>query len=141
MSIQLLLKKNYRTLSAWKKPDVTNYESRNSSYIFVKKFKGLIQYPMGQYYSKLLDIQDKETLKMSGILFAPKSIKFDNKNLLRNIDGNAFSFFSIIPINQNIGMINNVGQVDHNEYRIEFINKNVAFPIGPDGKVIYDQNV
>lgn len=137
MSIQLLLKKNYRTLSAWKKPDITDYESRNSSYIFVKKFKGLIQYPMGQYYSKLLDIQDKETLKMSGILFAPKSIKFDTKNLLRNIDGNAFSFFSIIPINQNIGMINNVGQVDHNEYRIEFINKNVAFPIGTDGKVIY----
>lgn len=137
MSIQLLLKNNYRTLSAWKKPDITDYESRNSSYIFVKKFKGLIQYPMGQYYSKLLDIQDKETLKMSGILFAPKSIKFDTKNLLRNIDGNAFSFFSIIPINQNIGMINNVGQVDHNEYRIEFINKNVAFPIGTDGKVIY----
>ena len=138
MSIQLLLKKNYRTLSAWKKPDITDYESRNSSYIFVKKFKGLIQYPMGQYYSKLLDIQDKETLKMSGILFAPKSIKFDNKNLLRNIDGNAFSFFSIIPINENIGMIKNVGNVDHNEYRIEFVNKNVAFPTDDDGKVIYE---
>jgi hypothetical protein len=138
VSIQLLLKNNYKVLSAWKKPDITDYESRNASYVFVKKFKGLIQYPMGQYYSKLLDIQDKETLKMSGILFAPKSIKFDNKNLLRNIDGNAFSFFSIIPINENIGMIRDIKHADHNEYRIEFVNKNVAFPTDEDGKVIYE---
>jgi hypothetical protein len=121
----VLLQKNYKTLSAWKKPAVDDYEERNSPYIFVKKFRGLIQYPMGQYYSKMLDIQDKETLRMSGILFAPKNVKFDSKNLLRNVDGNAFSFFSIIPINQNIGMISGVGKVDHNEYRIEFINKNI----------------
>lgn len=125
----MLLQKNFKVLSAWKKPDVDDYENRNSDYIFVKKFRGLIQYPMGQYYSKLLDIYDKETLRMSGILFAPKSVKFDAKNILRNVDGTAFAFFSIIPINQNIGMIKNVGLVDHNEYRIEFVSKNIKFPV------------
>lgn len=138
-SIQLILSKNYKTLSAWKKPAIDDYEYRNDSYIFIKKFKGMIQYPMGQYYSKMLEIQDKETLRMSGILFAPKGVKFDDKNLLRNIDGNAFSFFSIIPINQNIGMIKGVGQVDHNEYRIEFINQNVEFPVDESGKVIFEK--
>ncbi len=133
----MLLKKNYKTLSCWKKPEVDDYENRKSEYIFVKKFKGLIQYPMGQYYSKLLDIYDKETLKMSGILFAPKNVKFDDKNLLRNVDGTAFAFFSIIPINQNIGMIKGVKNVDHNEYRIEFINKNVKFPTDENGNVIF----
>lgn len=124
----MLLKKNYKTLSCWKKPEVDDYENRKSKYIFVKKFKGLIQYPMGQYYSKLLDIYDKETLRMSGILFAPKNVKFDDKNILRNVDGTAFAFFSIIPINQNIGMIKGVKNVDHNEYRIEFINRNIELP-------------
>lgn len=135
----MILSKNYKTLSAWKKPAIDDYEHRNDAYIFVKKFKGMIQYPMGQYYSKMLDVQDKETLRMSGILFAPKCIKFDDKNLLRNIDGNAFSFFSIIPINQNIGMIKDIGQVDHNEYRIEFVNKNVEFPTDEFGKVIFEK--
>lgn len=135
----MILKKNYKTLSAWKKPAVDDYVNRKSEYIFVKKFKGLIQYPMGQYYSKLLDIYDKETLRMSGILFAPKSIKFDDKNILRNIDGNAFAFFSIIPINQNIGMIKNVKNVDHNEYRIEFVNKNIHFPTDESGNVIFEK--
>ena len=133
----MLLKKNYKTLSCWKKPEVDDYENRKSEYIFIKKFKGLIQYPMGQYYSKLLDIYDKETLRMSGILFAPKNIKFNDKNLLRNVDGTAFAFFSIIPINQNIGMIKGVKNVDHNEYRIEFINKNVKFPTDENGNVIF----
>lgn len=133
----MLLKKNYKTLSCWKKPEVDDYENRKSEYIFVKKFKGLIQYPMGQYYSKLLDIYDKETLRMSGILFAPKNVKFDDKNLLRDVDGTAFAFFSIIPINQNIGMIKGVKNVDHNEYRIEFINKNVKFPTDENGNVIF----
>ena len=132
----MLLQKNYKTLSAWKKPSVDDYANRNSSYIFIKKFKGLIQYPMGQYYSKMLDIQDKETLRMSGILFAPKNVKFDAKNLLRNVDGKAFSFFSIVPINQNIGMIKNVGATDHNEYRIEFVNENVTFPKDANGNTI-----
>lgn len=135
----MLLKKNYKILSCWKKPDVDDYENRKSEYIFVKKFKGLIQYPMGQYYSKLLDIYDKETLRMSGILFAPKNVKFDDKNLLRNVDGTAFAFFSIIPINQNIGMIKGVKNVDHNEYRIEFINKNVKFPTDESGNVIFNK--
>lgn len=133
----MLLKKNYKTLSCWKKPEVDDYENRKSEYIFVKKFKGLIQYPMGQYCSKLLDIYDKETLRMSGILFAPKNVKFDDKNLLRNVDGTAFAFFSIIPINQNIGMIKGVKNVDHNEYRIEFVNKNVKFPTDENGNVIF----
>ena len=133
----MLLKKNYKTLSCWKKPEVDDYENRKSEYIFIKKFKGLIQYPMGQYYSKLLDIYDKETLRMSGILFAPKNVKFDDKNLLRNVDGTAFVFFSIIPINQNIGMIKGVKNVDHNEYRIEFINKNIKFPTDENGNVIF----
>lgn len=135
----MLLKKNYKTLSAWKKPAVDDYENRHADYIFVKKFKGLIQYPMGQYYSKLLDIFDKETLRMSGILFAPKNVKFNDKMLLRNVDGTAFAFFSIIPLNQNIGMIKNVGQVDHNEYRIEFVNDNVKFPVDENGNVIYEK--
>ena len=121
----MLLKNNYKTLSVWKKPDPNDYENRKADYIFIKKFIGLIQYPMGQYYSKLLDIYDKETLRMSGILFAPKSVRFDDKMILRNVDGTAFAFFSIIPINQNIGMIKGVKNVDHNEYRIEFINKNI----------------
>ena len=133
----MLLKKNYKTLSCWKKPEVDDYENRKSEYIFIKKFKGLIQYPMGQYYSKLLDIYDKETLRMSGILFAPKNVKFDDKNILRNVDGTAFAFFSIIPINQNIGMIKGVKNVDHNEYRIEFINKNIKFPTDENGNVIF----
>ena len=133
----MLLKKNYKTLSCWKKPEVDDYENRKSEYIFIKKFKGLIQYPMGQYYSKLLDIYDKETLRMSGILFAPKNVKFDDKNLLRNVDGTAFAFFSIIPIKQNIGMIKGVKNVDHNEYRIEFINKNIKFPTDENGNVIF----
>ena len=133
----MLLKKNYKTLSCWKKPEVDDYENRKSEYIFIKKFKGLIQYPMGQYYSKLLDIYDKETLRMSGILFAPKNVKFDDKNLLRNVDGTAFAFFSIIPINQNIGMIKGVKNVDHNGYRIEFISKNIKFPTDENGNVIF----
>ena len=136
-NIRMLLKKNYKTLSCWKKPEVDDYENRKSEYIFIKKFKGLIQYPMGQYYSKLLDIYDKETLRMSGILFVPKNVKFDDKNLLRNVDGTAFAFFSIIPINQNIGMIKDVKNVDHNEYRIEFINKNIKFPTDENGNVIF----
>ena len=70
----MLLEKNYKILSAWKKPEVDDYENRNSDYIFVKRFRGLIQYPMGQYYSKLLENYDKETLRSSGILFAPKSV-------------------------------------------------------------------
>ena len=86
--------------------------------------------------TKLFDIYDKETLRMSGILFAPKNVKFDDKNLLRNVDGTAFAFFSIIPINQNIGMIKGVKNVDHNEYRIEFINKNIKFPTDENGNVI-----
>lgn len=94
---------------------------------------------MGQYYSKMLDIQDKETLRMSGILFAPKKVKFDAKNLLRNVDGKAFSFFSIIPINQNIGMIKNVGATDHNEYRIEFVNENVVFPKDANGNILFQK--
>lgn len=133
----MLLRKNYKTLSVWKKPDIDDYSKRNNDYEFVKKFKGLIQYPMGQYYSKIVDVGNKETLKMSGILFAPKRIKFDDKCLLRNIDGNAYSFFSIIPINQNIGMIEDVGEVDHNEYRIEFVNKSVKFPTDEFGNVIF----
>ena len=133
----MLLKKNYKTLSCWKKPEVDDYENRKSEYIFIKKFKGLIQYPMGQYYSKLLDIYDKETLRMSGILFAPKNVKFDDKNLLRNVDGTAFAFFSIIPINQNIGMIKGVKNVDQNQYRIEFINKNIKFSTDENGNVIF----
>lgn len=135
----MLLEQNYRILSAWKKPDVDDYEARNDEYLFVKKFKGLIQYPMGQYYSKLLDIYDKETLRMSGILFAPKNVKFDARNVLRNIDGTAFAFYSVIPINQNIGSIKNAGKVNHNEYRIEFINKNVKFPIDNIKKKIIDR--
>ena len=135
----MILSKNYKILSAWKKPAIDDYEYRNNSYIFIKKFKGMIQYPMGQYYSKLLEVQDKETLRMSGILFAPKGVKFDDKNLLRNIDGNAFSFFSVIPIRQNIGMVKGVWQVDHNEYRIEFINQNVEFPTDELGKVIFEK--
>lgn len=133
----MLLKDNYNTLSAWKKPAVDDYEQRHAQYLFIKKFKGLIQYPMGQYYSKLLDIYDKETLRMSGILFAPNSVKFDDKMVLRNIDGKAFSFFSIIPLNQNIGSIKNIGKVDHNEYRIEFINENIKFPTDENGDVIF----
>lgn len=125
----MLLQKNYNILTVWKKPDVDDYENRDSEYIFVKKVRGLIQYPMGQYYSKLIDNYDKETERMSGILFAPKSVKFDAKNILRNIDGTAFGFFSVIPENQNIGMIRNVGLVDHNEYRIEFLSNNIEFPI------------
>ena len=62
----MLLKDNYKILSVWKKPAVDDYENRHADYIFKKKFRGLIQYPMGQYYSKLLDIYDKETLRMSG---------------------------------------------------------------------------
>lgn len=133
----MLLKDNYKILSVWKKPAVDDYENRHADYIFKKKFRGLIQYPMGQYYSKLLDIYDKETLRMSGVLFAPTSVKFDDKMVLRNVDGKAFSFFSIIPINQNIGMIERCGKVDHNEYRIEFINENVQFPTDEDGNVIF----
>ena len=133
----MLLQRNYKTLSAWKKPAVDDYDHRNDAYIFIKKFKGLIQYPMGQYYSKMLDIQDKETLRMSGILFAPKKVKFDAKNLMRNVNGKAFSFFSIIPINQNIGMIKDVGATDHNEYRIEFVSENVKFPVDANGNILY----
>ena len=132
----MLLKNNYKTLSAWKKPDPDDYENRKADYVFIKKFMGLIQYPMGQYYSKLLDIYDKETLRMSGILFAPKSVKFEDKMILRNVDGTAFAFFSIIPINQNIGMIKGVKNVDHNEYRIEFINKNIKLPEFREKKII-----
>lgn len=124
----MLLKQTFKNLSAWRKPDTSNYDERNSEYVFVKNFKGTIQYPMGQYYSKLLDINDKETLKMSGILFAPKSVVFDGKHILRNIDGLAYGFYSVIPINQNIGMIRGVRGCDHNEYRIEFLNKNIKFP-------------
>ena len=51
-NILMLLKDNYKILSAWKKPAVDDYENRHAEYIFEKKFKGLIQYPMGQYYSK-----------------------------------------------------------------------------------------
>ena len=135
----MLLRKNYKTLSAWKKPAVDDYENRDKDYIFDKKFKGLIQYPMGQYYSKMLEIYDKETLRMSGILFAPKAIKFDSKMILRNVDGVAYSFFSIIPVNQNISMAKGVGQVNHNEYRIEFVNKNIEFPVDANGKVIFEK--
>lgn len=124
----MLLERNYKTLTAWKKPDVNDYEKRHEDYIFVKKFKGLIQYPTGQYYSKLLNIYDKETLRMSGILFAPTSVKFDDKMILRNVDGNAFAFYSLVPINQNIGSISKISKVEHNEYRIEFLNKNIVLP-------------
>lgn len=124
----MLLKRNYKTLTAWRKPDVDDYENRNSEYIFVKKFRGLIQYPTGQYYSKLLSIYDKESIRMSGILFAPSSVKFDAKMILRNVDGTAFAFYSLVPINENIGSIKRIGKVDHNEYRLEFLNKNITFP-------------
>lgn len=124
----MLLKQNYNTLTAWKKPDVSDYENRHQEYIFVKKFIGLIQYPTGQYYSKLLNIYDKETIRMSGILFVPSSVKFDDKMILRNVDGNAFAFFSLVPLNQNIGSIRNIGKVEHNEYRLEFLNKNIKLP-------------
>ena len=127
-NIPMLLERNYKTLTAWKKPDVNDYEKRHDDYIFVKKFKGLIQYPTGQYYSKLLNIYDKETLRMSGILFAPTSVKFDDKMILRNVDGNAFAFYSLVPINQNIGSISKISKVEHNEYRIEFLNKNIVLP-------------
>ena len=124
----MLLKQNYENLSAWKKPDVADYTQRFSEYVFIKKFKGLIQYPIGQYYSKLLGIYDKETIRMSGILFAPTSVKFDDKMTLRNIDGTAYSFYSLIPINKNVGSIKGLGNVSHNEYRIEFLNKNIELP-------------
>jgi len=137
----VLLQNNYRTLSLWKKPPIDDYDRRNDSYIFVKKFRGLIQYPMGQYYSKMIDVQDKETLRMSGILFAPRCVKFDGKNIVRNVDGNSYSFFSIIPVNQNIGMIKGVGKVDHNEYRIEFVNKNIKYPCDELGNVIYEEEI
>ena len=127
-NIPMLLERNYKTLTAWKKPDVNDYEKRHEDYIFVKKFKGLIQYPTGQYYSKLLNIYDKETLRMSGILFAPTSVKFDDKMILRNVDGNAFAFYSLVPLNQNIGSISKISKVEHNEYRIEFLNKNIVLP-------------
>lgn len=124
----MLLNQNYKNLTAWKKPDANDYENRHKDYIFVKKFKGLIQYPTGQYYSKLLNIYDKETIRMSGILFAPTSVKFDDKMILRNVDGNAFAFYSLVPINQNIGSINRIGKVKHNEYRLEFLSKNIELP-------------
>lgn len=130
----MLLERNYKTLTAWKKPDVNDYEKRYEDYIFVKKFKGLIQYPTGQYYSKLLNIYDKETLRMSGILFAPTSVKFDDKMILRNVDGNAFAFYSLVPINQNIGSVSKISKVEHNEYRIEFLNKNIILPENFDKK-------
>ena len=130
----MLLERNYKTLTAWKKPDVNDYEKRHEDYIFVKKFKGLIQYPTGQYYSKLLNIYDKETLRMSGILFAPTSVKFDDKMILRNVDGNVFAFYSLVPINQNIGSISKISKVEHNEYRIEFLNKNIVLPENFDKK-------
>ena len=130
----MLLERNYKTLTAWKKPDVNDYEKRHEDYIFVKKFKGLIQYPTGQYYSKLLNIYDKETLRMSGILFAPTSVKFDDKMILRNVDGNAFAFYSLVPLNQNIGSISKISKVEHNEYRIEFLNKNIVLPENFDKK-------
>lgn len=133
-NIPMLLERNYKTLTAWKKPDVNDYEKRHEDYIFVKKFKGLIQYPTGQYYSKLLNIYDKETLRMSGILFAPTSVKFDDKMILRNVDGNAFAFYSLVPINQNIGSISKISKVEHNEYRIEFLNKNIVLPENFDKK-------
>lgn len=135
----MLLSRNYKILSVWKKPDTDDYEKRNAPYEFVKKFKGLIQYPTGQYYSKLITSSDKETLRMSGILFAPRGIKFDSKCVLRNIDGTAFSFFSLVPINENIGSIRDVKMVDHNEYRIEFINKNIKFPTDEFGNVIFEK--
>lgn len=134
----MLLEKNYKNLSAWKKPDVTDYDNRYSPYVFIKKFKGLIQYPIGQYYSKLLGICDKETIRMSGILFAPVSVKFDDKMTLRNVDGTAFSFYSLIPINQNVASIASVGMVKHNEYRIEFLNKNIEFPTDENGQIVYN---
>lgn len=121
----MLLPKEYRTLTAWKKPPVDDYEQRNAGYIFVKKFKGLIQYPIGQYYSKLLDIYDKETIRMTGILFAPVGVNFEAKNVLRNIDGTLYAFYSLIPANENVSMLSSVGKIKHNEYRIEFINKNI----------------
>ena len=130
----MLLERNYKTLTAWKKPDVNDYEKRHEDYIFVKKFKGLIQYPAGQYYSKLLNIYDKETLRMSGILFAPTSVKFDDKMILRNVDGNAFAFYSLVPINQNIGSVSKISKAEHNEYRIEFLNKNIILPENFDKK-------
>ena len=34
-------------------------------------------------------------------------------------------------------MIKRCGKVDHNEYRIEFINENVQFPTDEDGNVIF----
>lgn len=135
----MLLRDNYNILSVWKKPDTDDYDNRFADYVFVKKFKGLISYPMGQYYTKLLDVYDKETIRMTGILFAPTSIKFDDKMILRNIDGNAFSFYSILPINQNISSIRKIGKVNHNEYRIEFVNKNVQFPMDENGNIIYEK--
>ena len=133
----MLLQKNYRILSVWEKPAVDDYANRNAEYKFIKKFKGVIQYPMGQYYSKLVNSHDKETLRMSNILFAPTSVKFNDKMLLRNIDGNLFSFFSLIPVNENIGMIRDAKKVAHNEYRIEFINKNIKLPVDEEGRMIY----
>lgn len=137
----MLLKENYKTLSAWKKPDVSDYDSRYSEYIFIKKFKGLIQYPIGQYYSKLLGIYDKETIRMSGILFAPEQVVFDDKMTLRNVDGTSFSFYSLVPINQNVSSIKSVGLVRHNEYRIEFLNNNIPFPTDEKGNIVYKKVV
>ena len=71
---------------------------------------------------------------MSGILFAPTSVKFDDKMILRNVDGNAFAFYSLVPINQNIGSISKISKVEHNEYRIEFLNKNIVLPENFDKK-------
>jgi len=133
----MLLKDNYNNLSVWKKTAVDDYDNRHAEYIFVKKFKGLIQYPIGQYYSKLLDIYDKETIRMTGILFAPVSVKFDTKNILRNIDGTAYAFYSLVPINQNVGSIKKIGKAKHNEYRLEFLNKNVSFPTDEYGNVVF----
>ena len=142
-NILMLLENNYKILSVWKKPDVNDYENRHKEYIFIKKFTGLIQYPTGQYYSKLLNIYDKETLRMSGILFAPASVKFDDKMILRNVGGNAFTFYSLVPLNQNIGSINRIGKVEHNEYRLEFLNKNIEFPkdFGKKNNEVNDENL
>ena len=55
----MLLEKNYKILSAWKKPEVDDYENRNSDYIFVKKFR---------VYKNMYNIQGDRDLVFQRVL-------------------------------------------------------------------------